>query len=79
MAPSTYFSIVLGTLYSGLPGGETVRNHTFNTGDWGSISGSGRSLSGKNGNPLQYSCLWRIPWTEEPAGYSSQGPRVKHD
>ena len=28
-----------------------------NTGDWGSISGSGRSLGGGNGNPLQLSCL----------------------
>ena len=26
-------------------------------GDWGSISGSGRSSGGGNGNPLQYSCL----------------------
>ena len=57
MAPSTHFSIVFGTLYSGLPGGETVRNPTFNAGDWGSISGSERSLSGKNGNPIQYSFL----------------------
>ena len=38
-------------------------------GDTGSIPGSGRSLAGGNGNPLQYSCLathfsilaWRIP------------------
>ena len=22
---------------------------------------------------------WRIPWTEEPAGYSPWGPRVGHD
>ena len=27
------------------------------TGDTGSIPGSGRSLGGKNDNPLQYSCL----------------------
>ena len=26
-------------------------------GDWDSIPGSGRSLRGGNGNPLQYSCL----------------------
>ena len=28
-----------------------------NTGDSGSIPGSGRSPGGGNGNPLQYSCL----------------------
>ena len=28
-----------------------------NTGDSGSIAGSGRSPGGGNGNPLQYSCL----------------------
>ena len=42
------------------------------TGDAGLISGSGRSLRGGHGNPLQYSCLEnpmdRIPWTEEPGG-----------
>jgi len=27
------------------------------TGDIGSIPGSGRSLEGRNGNSLQYSCL----------------------
>ena len=40
-----------------------------NTGDTGSIPGSGRSLGEGNGNPLQYSCLgnlidrgaWRVP------------------
>ena len=28
-----------------------------NAGDVGSIPGSGRSLGGRHGNPLQYSCL----------------------
>ena len=28
-----------------------------NAGDTGSIPGSGRSLGGGNGNPLQYCCL----------------------
>ena len=26
-----------------------------------------------NGNPLQYSCLQKIPWTEEPGGLQSMG------
>jgi len=34
-----------------------VRNLPTNSGDAGSISGSGRSLGEGNGNPLQNSCL----------------------
>ena len=37
--------------------------------DSGSIPGLGRSPGEENGNPLQYS-FWKIPWTEEPVGYS---------
>ena len=32
------------------------------------IPGSGGSPGGRNGNPLQCSCL-ENPWTEEPGGY----------
>ena len=40
-----------------------------NIGDVGSITESGRSPGGGDGNSLQYSCLEkRIPWTEEPGG-----------
>ena len=28
--------------------------------------GSGRSPTGGSDNPLQYSCLKKIPWTDEP-------------
>ena len=44
----------------GFPGGSVVKKLTANegnTGDSGSIPGLGRSPGGKNGNPLQYSCL----------------------
>ena len=34
-----------------------VSNPPANTGDEGSIPGSGRSTGGGNGNTLQYSCL----------------------
>ena len=45
--------------------------------DSGSIPGSGRSLGGGHGNPLQY---WGIPWTEEPGGLqSTRSQRVGHD
>ena len=37
----------------GFPGGTVVKNLPDNAGDAGSIPGSGRSLGGGNGNPLQ--------------------------
>ena len=42
------------------PGGSVVKNPPASAGDTrdlGSIPGSGRSLGGGNGNPLQYFCL----------------------
>ena len=42
------------------PGGSVVKNPPANAGDVGSISGSGRSPGGGNGNPLQYSCLGNL-------------------
>ena len=41
--------------------------------DVGWIPGSGRSPGRGYGNPLQYSCLENIPWTEEPGGLQSMG------
>ena len=41
------------------------------TGDAGSIPGLGRSPGEGNGNLLQYSCLKKIPQTEEPGGLPS--------
>ena len=39
-----------------------VKNSPVNAGDVGSIPGLGRSLEGRHGNTLQYSCL------ENPVG-----------
>ena len=42
------------------PGGSVVKNlpaSVGDTGDAGSIPGSGRSPGGGHGNPFQYSCL----------------------
>ena len=36
---------------------QMVKNPPANAGDPGSIPGSERSPGGRNGNPLQYSCL----------------------
>ena len=41
-------------------------------GDPGSVPELGRSPGESNGCPLQYS-FWRIPWREEPGGYSPWG------
>ena len=38
-----------------------------------SIPVSGRSPGGENGNPPQYPCLKKIPWTEETGGLQSKG------
>ena len=42
---------------TGFPGGSEVKASAWNSGDPGSIPGSGRSPEEGNGNPLQYSCL----------------------
>ena len=52
--------------------GLVVKNLPANEGGVGLIPGSGRSLGGENGNPLQYSCL-KITRTEEPGGLQSIG------
>ena len=44
-------------LCKGFPGGSEGKASAHNTGDLGSIPGSGRSPGEGNGNPLQYSCL----------------------
>ena len=46
-------------VFSGIPRwlSDKLKNPPTNAGDMGSIPGSGRSLAGGHGNPLQYSCL----------------------
>ena len=41
----------------GFPGGSDGKVSDWNVGDLGSIPGLGISPGGRNGNPLQYSCL----------------------
>ena len=62
-----------------LPGGSVGKQSACNAGDPGSIPGWGRSPGGRNGNPLQYSCL-ENPMDREPwLGVQSMGlPRVRH-
>ena len=49
---------------------SVVKNPPANTGDMGSILGSGRSPEERNGNALQHSCLGN-PWAEEPGRLQS--------
>ena len=60
---------------STIPGCSVGKESACNagdTGDEGSIPGSGRSLVRGHGNPLQYSCQ-RMPRTEQPGGLQSIG------
>jgi len=43
--------------WCGPPGGTVVKNPPDDAGEAGLIPESGRSSGGRNGNPLQYSCL----------------------
>ena len=55
---------------------QLVKNPPANAGDTrdvGSIPGSGRSLGGGHGNPLQYSCLENPHGQRSQAGYSPCG------
>ena len=76
----------LGTVLMSFPGfpdgsaGEESICSAGDTGSTGSIHGSVRSPGRGNGNPLQYSCLRKIPWTEEPSELQSTGSqRIGHD
>ena len=58
-----------------------VKNPSANAGDVrdvGLIPGSGRSLGGGHANHSSI-LAWRIPWTEEPVGYSPWSQSVVHD
>ena len=64
------------TSTSGFLGGSVVKNPSANAGDAGhvcSIPGSGRSPGGRNGNPLQCSCLGNPKDRGARWGYSPWG------
>ena len=56
----------------GFPCSSVSKESACSAGDQGSIPGLGRSPGEGNGN---HSCIlaWRIPWTEDPVGYSPWG------
>ena len=57
----------------GFPGGSVGKESACNSGDAGSIPGLGRSLGGRHGNPLQYSCLENPHAQRSLTGYSPWG------
>ena len=60
----------------GFPGGSVVKNLPDNagdTGDLGSIPGSGSSPGKGNGNPLQYTCLEKSHGQSSLVGCSPWG------
>ena len=79
LGPLWVFCVFGVFLHSGLPCDSDGKESTYNAGDPGSISGSGRSPGEGNGNPLQYSSLEnsrdRGAWqaTVLGSGYSPQG------
>ena len=52
-----YIHLIHLCVTEGFPGGPVVKNPPAKAGDKGLIPGSGRSLGGGDGNPLQYSYL----------------------
>ena len=55
------------------PGDSDGKASAYNSGDPGSIRGSGRSPGEGNGTPLQYSCLGKSHGQRILVGYSSWG------
>ena len=79
---SIYYILIYACvfLYMGFPGGSAVRNLPANSGDAGSIPGSGRSPGEGNGKLLQYSCLEnsmdREAWQATVHGVSKSQTRL---
>ena len=64
---------------SGYGDGLVSKESACNTGDPGSIPGSGRFPGGGQGNHSNIPA-WRIPWTVEPGGLQSTGAqRMGHE
>ena len=62
--------------YGDLPGNSAVKNPPANARDRSSITESGRSYGGGNGNPLQYSCFKNSIFG---GLLSMESQRVRHD
>ena len=67
--------LFITTIYQGLPGGSDGKESACNTGDSGSVPGSGRSPGEGNDNPRQYFCLENPMDRGARAGYCPWGPQ----
>ena len=66
-------------LAQGFSGGSDSKESACNAGDLSSIPRLGISLEKEMATHFSI-LIWRIPWTEEPAGIQSMGlQRVRHD
>ena len=63
----------------GFHGGSAIKTLPDNSGDMGSIPGSGRSPGEGNGNPFQYSCLENSMDRELGMLPPMGSQRVEHD
>ena len=67
---------------TGLPRGSVVKNSPANAGDTRSIPESERLPGRRNGNPLQYSCLWnpinRGTWWATVCGVAKSQTRLSN-
>ena len=63
----------------GFPSGSVEKNSPANASDASLIPGSGRSVGGGNGNPLQYSCLGNAVDREPGRPHSMGSQRAGHD
>ena len=67
----------------GFPGGASGKEsgdaNAGDSRDAGSISGSGKSPGGGNGNLLQYSCWEKSHGQKSPVGYSPWGHKDESD
>ena len=57
----------------GFPSSSGGKESAYNAGDLGSIPGLGRSPGGRQGNPLQDSCLENPHGQRSLVGYSPRG------
>ena len=67
--------LCLLTCVEDFPCGSKDKESASNTGDLGSVPGSGRSPGEENSNPLQYSCLENSVDERILAGYSPRGDK----
>ena len=65
--------------HRGLPSGSVVENPPANSGDLGSIPGSGRSPGEGHGDPLQYSGLGELHRQTSLVGCRPRDCRVRRD